>query len=110
MESTIDQFKDYVQKDTVAYSPDLRIASIPIFAEVSFDMVYRTDSHKIIQGYFNGVKTDLFLELDGETKSGNEEYETIVHSIISGELEKLLHNLPARLVLSDGKTEARFWK
>lgn len=109
MDTNINQFKDYIQEDSVAYSPDLHIAKIPVLDEVSFNMVYRVDNQKIIQGYFDGLETDLFLEFDGETKSGNEEYETIVQSIASGKLQEILHNLPANLLLSDGKTEAKFW-
>jgi hypothetical protein len=105
----IDNYSDSIQRTKGAYSSDLRIGTIPITDRVSFNLVYRTDNHDIIQGYFEGVNTDLFLDLDGETKSGLNEYDTVVNSIKDHSFQEMLGRLPAELLLSDGKTTARFW-
>ena len=106
----IDKYRDVIKHVKKTRSSDLEIGTIPINDKVSFNFVYRTDNHNIIQGYFEGVNTDLFLELDGETKSGLNEYGTIVNSIKDGSFQEILERLPAKLLLSDRKTTALFWK
>ena len=104
-----DEFKEIIKQTNETLSSELAIGTIPITGKVSFNLVYRTDNHNIIQAFFEGLNTDLFLTLDGETKSGLNEYETIINLIKSGSFQQLLEKLPAEITLSDGKTVARFW-
>lgn len=106
---SIQEFKNYAHTEYHAVDENFMIATFPVSDGISFNLVYRTDNGNIIQGYFDGVDTDLFFEYEGETKSGKDEYTTIINKINDGSLVRLLRNLPSSLLLSDGKTEAHFW-
>lgn len=105
----IDIFMPHITSRRIAIDKNLEIGSIPITPNVTLELVFNRQTGEIIQGMFQGVETDLFEEIDGEFKSGRNEYPLLLSSLESGQLTRLVSTTPSQLLLSDGKTIARFW-
>ncbi len=93
-ESKIDMFEKFIDGRRPAMDSNLEIATILLLQGITLQIVYNKESRDIVQGYFNGIETDLFERYEGDFKTGHNEYPRLVEMLESGELVRHIKNRP----------------